>query len=215
MKKLMILLLFGLTLTTRAATVWWVHSFSPDAVVHDKTGTYSITEYAETVLGDTLYNVAYIVRDVATGSYLDFQFPGLVEPDVYDINWVEMTDDEGNSFYVQNNQVAIGEVDMIDQLEDWSSFSKNWTDEIVVELSLYDEDNDTFTKFAYSDIFTMSDIRRGFYGQGTVDHNPEVITSLINFYTDDYVPVPEPSIIIFTMIGLCVLWLRRKNAEQV
>ena len=197
MKKLLILLFMCITMTVRAATVWWVHSFSENAVVYDKIGTYSITEYAENVLGDSLYNVAYMIKDVNNDLYLDFEYPGLTEPDDYTINWAEGT---GDGYpYIRNNQVSIGE-------------DNNLPDELRVELHLYDENNDSFVRFAVSDIFNITDIQRALYGQGTIYPEADVPTEFISFYTDDYVPpVPEPSIQILTMLGIYAILMRRRN----
>lgn len=197
MNKIMVLLFACLSLTSHAATVWWVHSFSENAVVHDKDGNYSITAYAENVLGDSLYNVAYMVNDVANGTYLDFEYPGFEEPDDYSLNWVEGT---GDGYpYIRNNQVAIGE-------------ENNLPDELVVELHLYDEDNDSFTRFAFSDIFNLSDLEHALYYQSGLGPDADVPTMFADFYADDYVvPVPEPSVVLLGLIGLCVCLFRRKS----
>ena len=217
MKKLLILLLMCLAMRCMAVQVWWVHSFSDNAVVHSNDGTLSITEYAENVLGDSLFNVAYMIKDISKGTYLNFPEPAF-EDGVYDANWVEVI---GNGKKKKNAQIAIGaEVDFIPDpdepdkylpIEDWSTLSRDWTDELEVELHLYDEENDSFTKFAVSDIFTLADIKGGLYGQGTVDHSGDVPTVFVDFYTDDYVPiVPEPSITILAILSACTILMRRR-----
>lgn len=198
MKKLLFFLLFIASVTTNAATVWWVHSFSDRAVVHDDDGTYSITEYAENVLGDSLYNVAYMIRDVASGTYLDFEYPGYKDFVNYDykFNWAEGT---GDGYpYIRNNQVSIGD-------------ENNLPDELMVELHLYDEENDSFTKFAISDIFTLDDLDHALYHQSGLGPDADVPTEFVDFYTDDYSPVPEPSTTAFLIIGVAVLLLGRKR----
>lgn len=223
MKKLLILFFMCLTMMVQATTVWWVHSFSDDAVVHSNDGALSITKYAENVLGDSLYNVAYMIKDVTSGTYLSFPNPAF-EDGVYEANWVEQTDDDGNSCYIQENQISINaEVDFIPKpdepnknipIEDWTTFSRDWSDELIVELHLYDENANSFTRFAISDIFTLEDIKKDLYGQGSVA-TPSAATEFVDFYTDDYIPpVPEPSITILAILGVCILLLKRKNYER-
>ncbi len=185
-------------MTVQAATVWWVHSFSENAVVHSKDGTFSITEYTENVLEDSLYNVAYMVKDVASGTYLNFEYPGFSEPDDFSLNWVEGT---GDGYpYIRNNQVAVGT-------------DESLPDEFIVELHLYDEKNNLFTKFAVSDIFNLSDLSRALYYQSGLGPDADVPTQFVDFYTDDYIPpVPEPSVSLLLIAGLCLMALRPFSA---
>lgn len=192
MKKLIISIAIALFATwVSAAQIWWVHHFSDDAVVHGTDGIYSITEYAENVLGDSLYNVAYMVKDVSKGTYLNFKNPGFEDPDDYTINWVEGTGD-GHP-YIRNNQVCIGS-------------DGDLPDSLIVELHLYDEVNDSFTKFAYSDIFNVSDLDHALYYQSGLGPDADVPTSFVDFYTT----VPEPSTALLVLLGVGMLFKRRQ-----
>ena len=180
-------------MSAMANQIWWVHHFSDDAVVHGKDGIYAITEYTENILGDSLYNVAYMVKDITKGTYLDFEYPGYKDFVNYDykFNWVEGTGD-GHP-YIQNNQVCIGSEDDL-------------PDSLIVELHLYDEVNDSFTKFASSDIFKVSDLGRALYYQSGLGPDGDVPTSFVDFYTS----VPEPSTTILALLGVGLLIKRRK-----
>lgn len=197
-------MLFIASVTVNASTVIWRHSFDEQAVIHYGGKTYSITEYAENHLGDSLFNVAYMIRDTTNDSYFNFQFPWGPE----DVNWVD-NNGAGGREYVIDQPAIVGNVEVDGSRAIWSTFDGSWDNGMVVELSLYNEDSNTFQLFAISDVFTLSDVRRGVWAEGTVDPLLQ-ITTLTDFYAIDS-PVPEPSMAMMLLIGASVLLLRRKN----
>ena len=210
MKQLLMFLIVCLmAVRCMAEYVIWYHSFSKDAVVHDASGTYSIKSYAENVLGDSLFNVAYRVKNATSGTYLNFPESAFWDVEVYDVNWIETVD--GDLITIQ--WVSLGEVE-VDHgaVTDWNTFTGNWNDEIIVELLQYDEKTDSFSKFAYSDVFLLSDEKRDGHTWVQQTIAPSNLDHwLSDFYTDTYVPVPEPSVEILIALGLAALLVRRKT----
>ena len=186
----------GMACACQAVGVVWLHSFSDSAVVHAGSD-YSISEYAERILGSSLDNVAYRIRVLSDSSYMDFY---------YGVEFGFFPGEEGNQVagsgdgyeYIRHQQARVGDSDSLD-----------WSAEAVVELGLLDDDWNWAGVFALSDTFVLDSIRSDTYEQGTI------LPTVPGTWLSDFYAVPEPSIPVLLVLGLLVILLRRKRCPQL
>lgn len=204
MKKLLTLFFMFLTMTVQATYVLWV-GVNKNAVVHAGDNTFSIPQFAS-IVGQPMENVGgrILVDGVAMPAGYE-HLPREIPPRVD-------FDDDISEFGLA----------VVDDYHVWTGSYADWQpiklgDEnpatldvgVIFEIGYWDENDDwNFIPLASSDSFSPNGMNDHYYEAGTLLPPTETPWRPIDFYTD--YPVPEPSIVILTILGACAMLLKRK-----
>jgi len=203
MKKIMILLLLCLAITVRASTILWA-ALDENSVIN--TGGSSIP-FREYVSGTGQFVNA--ARLVAEGNPIPLWIPEYEGEPGY---WEE-------DFPVVCLQGPDGEPWEMPRFSSQFNMGENPDNSMTVIFELgyvsdWDDESSPFMALATTQLtYGQLDSEKHIYPAGTLNPPIEADWMPTIFYAD--IPVPEPSIFVLVVIGMCVLLLRRGNAEQV
>lgn len=198
-KKFLILLFMCLAMPVQASYVLWV-GINENAVIHAGENTFSIPQFAN-IVGQPMDNMGgrILVGNEVMPPY--YEWP----PDSKNYDYDDLTvDDYGvDSFYL--------DVENSDGYADWQAIylaNSDRSAEVIFELGYWDA-NDNFVPLA-----TATDILENLWNKHTYETftlapPTETPWRPIDFYTD--YPVPESSIPILTILGICIMLLKRKQ----
>lgn len=208
----MILLLLCSAITVRASTILWAsisekeyQSTGYDSVVTDGENTITVAQF----FGDNLVDAMYRIVLPETGTFLDIYCGP-------ENGW---QDGEFGLEVISSPNPDTGETSgyLYGHTGTFNADGISAETLVRMEIGLYvwntDIDEWDVEILAHSNDMTFGSLMGTYTSDSPIppptykDWMPEV------FYT--YSPVPEPSMFILTLLGVCAILLRRGNAEQV
>ena len=191
-------------MSAQATYVLWV-GVDKNAVIHAGENTYSIPQFAS-IVRQPMENMGgrILVGNEVMPPY--YEWPPDSKKYVYDDLTVDEYGVDSFNLDVENS----------DEYADWQAIHLANSDklaEVIFELGYWEDDGyGDFVPLATATDTLENLWNKHTYETFTLAPPTETPWRPIDFYTD--YPVPEPSITILTMLGICALLLKRKNYER-